>query len=36
LRPQDGMLTIPDRPGAGISWDEDAVAGFLLFEEASS
>ncbi|MBO0689761.1 MAG: mandelate racemase [Candidatus Dormibacteraeota bacterium] len=25
---RDGRLTVPDRPGAGLEWDEDAVARF--------
>jgi mandelate racemase len=26
---KDGQVTIPDRPGAGIEWDEDAVKRYL-------
>ncbi|MBO0729277.1 MAG: hypothetical protein J2P57_08455, partial [Acidimicrobiaceae bacterium] len=25
---REGQLTVPDRPGAGLEWDEDAVARF--------
>lgn len=32
LRPRDGFLTVPDKPGAGIDWDEDAVKAYLVFE----
>ncbi|MFJ4234254.1 enolase C-terminal domain-like protein [Cellulosimicrobium cellulans] len=34
--PHDGHLTVPDRPGAGITWDEDAVAHYLVHEEVAS
>ena len=27
---QDGQLIIPDRPGNGIEWDEDAVARYRM------
>jgi mandelate racemase len=30
LRPIGGRITVPDKPGAGIDWDEDAVAHHLL------
>ncbi|MEL6373537.1 MAG: enolase C-terminal domain-like protein [Pseudomonadota bacterium] len=30
FRVADGHLHIPDRPGAGIAWDEDAVARYAL------
>jgi mandelate racemase len=26
---KDGLLHIPDVPGVGLAWDEDAVAGHL-------
>jgi L-alanine-DL-glutamate epimerase-like enolase superfamily enzyme len=26
VRVEDGVARIPDRPGAGIEWDEEAVA----------
>ncbi len=29
LRVKDGVARIPDRPGAGIAWDEDAVKRYL-------
>ena len=25
LRVVDGMALVPDRPGSGVSWDQDAV-----------
>ncbi|MCZ7620832.1 MAG: hypothetical protein M5U07_00110 [Xanthobacteraceae bacterium] len=28
-RMQDGMLHIPDVPGVGLAWDEDAVTAHL-------
>lgn len=36
LKPVNGTITIPDKPGAGIEWDEDAVASYLLHEETSA
>ncbi|MCS5714185.1 hypothetical protein NVV95_06420 [Herbiconiux sp. CPCC 205716] len=30
LRPHDGVLTVPDRPGTGISWDEKAIARYRV------
>ena len=27
---RDGHVLIPDRPGAGIEWDEDAVKKYLV------
>jgi len=27
---KNGYLSIPDRPGAGIAWNEDAVKKYLL------
>ncbi|GAA4832276.1 enolase C-terminal domain-like protein [Luteimicrobium xylanilyticum] len=33
LVPRDGRLAVPDRPGAGIAWDEPAVARYLVHEE---
>ncbi|AYF97225.1 enolase C-terminal domain-like protein [Protaetiibacter intestinalis] len=35
LRPVDGRITVPDKPGSGIEWDEDAVAGYLVHEEST-
>ena len=29
LVPRDGCLVAPDRPGAGLAWDEDAVRHYL-------
>jgi mandelate racemase len=29
LRIKDGYAEIPDRPGAGLEWNEDAVRRFL-------
>ncbi len=30
LRAENGHVLIPDRPGTGISWDEDAVAKYAI------
>jgi mandelate racemase len=30
LRVKDGLVRIPDRPGAGIAWDEDAVRRYAV------
>jgi mandelate racemase len=30
LTVQDGLARIPDRPGAGIEWDEEAVARYSV------
>lgn len=27
---EDGHLVVPDRPGAGLEWNEDEVAKFRL------
>jgi len=27
---KDGMVSIPDVPGVGIEWNEDAVASYLV------
>lgn len=32
LRIQDGLATIPDRPGNGLVWDEKAVKRWLVYE----
>jgi mandelate racemase len=30
LVPRDGVVTVPDTPGSGIAWDEDAVGRHLV------
>jgi mandelate racemase len=30
LRIESGAVVVPDRPGAGMSWDEDAVARYRV------
>jgi mandelate racemase len=30
MQPVDGHLTAPDRPGAGIAWDETAVSKYAV------
>ena len=30
LRISDGMALVPDRPGSGVSWDEDAVKRYRI------
>jgi mandelate racemase len=29
---RDGRVLVPDRPGAGLEWDEDAIARYAVDE----
>jgi mandelate racemase len=30
LRIEDGLAVVPDRPGSGVVWDDDAVARYRI------